>query len=85
MREYALHQARSRAAYGQWSWLVRMAKNWQARRTVRHLLRFNDYMLRDIGLTRSDLQEMLRQPLSADRQWDAERAELIASRNERQV
>ena len=83
MREYVLHEARSRAAYGQWSLVVRLVRNWKARRTARHLLSYNAYMLKDIGLTEHDLQTMLRQPLFADRDWEATREALIAAHTRR--
>ncbi len=80
MREYALHLARSRLAYGRLTWLVRVVKNWRTRRDARILLRLDDYQLRDIGLTRSDLDRLMRTPLANDLQWDDERLRLIEGR-----
>ena len=80
MREYALHVAQSRQAYGRLTWLVRLVKNWRARRDTRTLLRMDDYQLRDIGLTRADLDRLMRMPLSNDTQWDEERLRLIEKR-----
>ena len=80
MREYALHLARSRLAYGRLTWLVRIVKNWRTRRDARVLLRMDDHQLRDIGLTRADLDRLMRTPLSDDLRWDDERRRLIESR-----
>ena len=77
MREYALHLARSRLAYGRLTWLVRIVKNWQARRDARILLRLDDHQLRDIGLTRDNLDRLIRTPLTDDLQWEGERLRLI--------
>ena len=80
MRDYVLHEARSRQAFGRLTTLVRMVKNWRERRSLRALHSLDDYLLRDIGLTRSELDRMMRQPLTLDTQWEAERLRLIGSR-----
>ena len=81
MRNYALNEARSRLAYGRLTVVLRVVKNWRARRAMKALYSFDDHMLRDIGLTRSDLDRLLRQPLSADIAWESERLRLLASRS----
>jgi uncharacterized protein YjiS (DUF1127 family) len=83
MREYVLHQAQSRQAYGRLTPLVRVVKNWLKRRALRKLENLDDFMLRDIGLTRDDLRLMRRQPLTLDVQWEADRLRLISSRERR--
>ena len=83
MREYVLHQAQSRQAYGRLTMLVRVVKNWWTRRSLRKLESLDDYMLKDIGLTRDELRRLQRQPLSLDTQWEAERLRLISSREKR--
>lgn len=83
MREYVLHQAQSRQAYGRLTTLVRVVKNWWTRRSLRKLESLDDYMLKDIGLTRDELRRLQRQPLSLDTQWEAERLRLISSRERR--
>ena len=80
MREYVLHLARSKLAYGRFSGVFRVVKNWQARRDARIFLRMDDHQLRDIGLTRDDLDRLLRTPLSADVSWEGERRRLIERR-----
>ena len=44
----------------------RVIRNWQARRKLRSLQAFDDYMLADIGLTRDDLHYGLRLSSRAD-------------------
>ena len=73
MREYVLFESRYRLAYGRWTAALRLFKNWRLRRDIRRILAMDDYLLRDIGLTRSELHQLLRLPLSADWQWEAER------------
>jgi uncharacterized protein YjiS (DUF1127 family) len=83
MREFAVQEAHNRQAYGRFTIVVRMLKNWRARRAVNALRHLDDYMLRDIGLTRDDLRKMMAVPLSTDMQWESERLNLIASREKR--
>jgi uncharacterized protein YjiS (DUF1127 family) len=73
MREYALHDARSRQAYGRLTGLVRFVKNWKGRNDLKRLAAMDDYMLRDIGLTRERLQRLAARSLTADWTWDSER------------
>lgn len=79
MREYILEQAQSRQPYGGLSMLVRVVKNWRARREMRHLASLDDYLLRDIGLSREELRALMRAPLTLDVQWEAERLERLSA------
>jgi uncharacterized protein YjiS (DUF1127 family) len=55
MREYALHQAKARQMTFAGSPIAKLVARWKSRRVVRQLQAYDDFMLRDIGLTRSDL------------------------------
>lgn len=46
--------------------MVRLARNVKARRTVARLEELDDYLLKDIGLTRSDVLWARTLPLSCD-------------------
>jgi uncharacterized protein YjiS (DUF1127 family) len=76
MRDYALHQAHSRLAYGRLTGLVRLVKNWKQRNDVKRMLAMDDYMLRDIGVSRGELQQLARRSLRDDWQWEREREDL---------
>ena len=81
MREYILEQSQARLPYGSFSMLVRMVKNWRAHRQLRQLRSLDDYLLRDIGLSREELDVLRKQPLTLDLQWEADRLRLISERS----
>jgi uncharacterized protein YjiS (DUF1127 family) len=83
MREFEISEARSRQAYGQVTWIVRMVKNWRMRKDLKRLQGFSDYQLRDIGLTRGDLNRLMCLPLDIDMVWQVERHELLQSKSAR--
>jgi len=56
----------SRAASALWRVAVWPARVRAARRTMFELAQMSDYELRDIGLTRSDINDTTALPLSAD-------------------
>lgn len=66
MRNYALTHARSFEAAGAFSILGRLIRNWRARRAVTRLDRLDDYMLRDIGVTRDEIRWAAGLPLSVN-------------------
>lgn len=76
MREYVLHEARSRLAYGRLTGLVRFVRNWKARNDMKQMLAMDDYILRDIGVTRDELLRFSRFPLTQDWQWLREQEDL---------
>jgi uncharacterized protein YjiS (DUF1127 family) len=82
MRDYEINEAQSRLAYGRLTWLVRMVGNWRMRKDLKRLQGFSDYQLRDIGLTRGDLHQLLCMPLDVDMAWEAERRALIEAKYE---
>ena len=56
----------SRAANALWRMLTWPARVSAARRTMSELARMSEYELRDIGLTRSDINDVTALPLDAD-------------------
>ncbi len=72
MRNYVMMQAEQRMAYGRLTKLMRIWHNWKNRKDLRRLLAMDDYMLRDVGLTRDELQRFARLPLTVDQAWDRE-------------
>ena len=76
MRDYALHQAHSRLAYGRLTGLIRLVKNWKQRNDAKRMLAMDDYMLRDIGVSRGELEQLARRSLRDDWQWEREREDL---------
>jgi uncharacterized protein YjiS (DUF1127 family) len=66
MRDYALNQALSRGEYGIVYFLRRIARNWKAKRRIAALSNFDDYMLRDIGVTRDEVQWAAGLPLTVN-------------------
>jgi uncharacterized protein YjiS (DUF1127 family) len=80
MREYVLQQSQTRMAIDNFSMVTRMVKNWRFRGALRQLARLDDHALRDIGLSRAELDRLARLPLTSDMLWEAERSRLLASR-----
>lgn len=66
MRDYVLNQAISRGEYGIVSLLRRVTRNWKAKRRIAALGSFDDYMLRDIGVTREEIQWAAGLPLTVN-------------------
>ena len=66
MREYALNQAISRGEYGVVSFARRLLRNWKAKRRIVALGNFDDYMLKDIGITRDEVQWAVGLPLTVN-------------------
>lgn len=64
MRDFALNHAGSYGEAGPTSFLARVIRNWRARRAVARLDSFDDYMLRDIGVNRGDVQWAAGLPLT---------------------
>ena len=48
------------------SFIVRFVENWQARRSVRNLLKLDDHLLHDAGTSRVDVAWAARLPLSVN-------------------
>lgn len=80
MRDFEINEANSRAAYGRFTWIVRMVTNWRMRNDLKRLQKFSDHQLRDIGVSRGELHRLTCVPLYTDRIWETERRDLLASR-----
>ena len=64
MRDYALNRAQSLAAFGADNPFARLWRHWQARRRVAQLKNFDDHLLRDIGVTREEIEWAAHLPLT---------------------
>lgn len=76
MRDYALNRATSVEATGAFSLIGRIIANWRARRAVARLDTFDDYLLRDIGVTRGDVRWASGLPLSVNAALELEQRSL---------
>jgi uncharacterized protein YjiS (DUF1127 family) len=63
MRDYALDRAYSLGEIGS-SWFSRLLRNWKARRRVAGLEAYDDFLLKDIGVTREEIRWAAALPLS---------------------
>ena len=66
MRDYVLSQAISQEEFGLVAFLRRVRRNWKAKRRIAALGSFDDYMLRDIGVTRDEVQWAAGLPLTVN-------------------
>lgn len=64
MRDYVLNQAISQGEFGLVPFLRRVTRNWKAKRRIAALADLDDYMLRDIGVTRDEVQWAAGLPLT---------------------
>ncbi len=64
MRDYAIHQAEFSGNLPHSGILARLWRNWTARRAVARLDRLDDFLLRDIGVTRDEIHRAALSPLS---------------------
>jgi uncharacterized protein YjiS (DUF1127 family) len=62
---------------------VDLVKALRHRREIKHLAELDDWMLRDIGLTRSDVSSALAEPLLRNPSWVLVRSVERQSRSER--
>jgi uncharacterized protein YjiS (DUF1127 family) len=73
MRDYILSQAQSRQDFGLVATAKRVVRNWKHHRELAGLLKLDDYLLRDMGLTRAIVLHLLSLPLTVDVDWEQER------------
>ena len=66
MRDYALNRAISLEEGNGFSLISRVWRNWQARKRVVSLSSYDDYMLKDIGVTREEIQWAAGLPLTVN-------------------
>jgi uncharacterized protein YjiS (DUF1127 family) len=66
MRDYALHQAQQTDELKSHGLLAQRWRNWKARRAVRKLQDLDDWLLKDIGVTRDEIYWATVLPLSVN-------------------
>ena len=66
MREYVLHQADQQFHGSLFGNLRRYLSNWHKRRMLKQVHDLDDYILKDIGLERAEVEEALYLPLDYD-------------------
>lgn len=66
MRDYALNRAHAAGEAPGGSLIARLVRNWAARRAVARLESYDDYMLRDMGVTREDVTWAAGRPLTVN-------------------
>ena len=64
MNDYAHHMAQNSGSLAGYGILAKLWHNWQARKSVAKLAKLDDFMLRDIGLTRDQVSWAKHQSLS---------------------
>lgn len=80
MRDYILSQAEALERSRVFPRLRGLWRHWRQRRQVFALADFDDHVLKDIGLTRADVEYVLTQPLDVDPGRELAR---LAGRNQR--
>lgn len=66
MRDYALSRARNFELGESTFFLARIISNWRTRRELARLSELDDFLLRDIGVTRADVRWAAGLPLTAN-------------------
>jgi uncharacterized protein YjiS (DUF1127 family) len=79
MRDYILSQAQSRQTHGLVATAKRVVRNWKHQRELKKLSKLDDYLLKDLGLTRGLVQHLLALPLTVDVDWEQERVLRVVS------
>ena len=63
MNDYTHHQAQVSGSLEGEGIISRLIHNFQARRTVKQLIQMDDYILRDMGVTREEINWAASQPI----------------------
>ena len=66
MRDYVMNRAVSLEEGNGFSLISRVWRNWQARKRIVSLNSYDDYMLKDIGVTREEIQWAAGLPLTVN-------------------
>jgi uncharacterized protein YjiS (DUF1127 family) len=66
MRDYVMNRATSLEEGNGFSLISRVWRNWQARKRIVSLNSYDDYMLKDIGVTRDEIQWAAGLPLTVN-------------------
>ena len=66
MRDYVLSRAIAQAEAPVVAFLKNIRRNWAARRRLANLAEFDDHLLRDIGVTRGEIEWAAGLPLSVN-------------------
>ena len=66
MRDYALNRAISLGEYGAVSFIRGLLRNWRAKRRIVNLSSYDDHMLKDIGVSRGEVEWAAGLPLTVN-------------------
>lgn len=66
MRDYVMHRAEMLGETSGTGFLSRLYRNWRARGSVSKLADYDDYVLRDIGVTREEILWAASLPLTVN-------------------
>ncbi len=66
MKDYALSRAEAAEATGSLALLWQLIRNWRAKRAVERLDTLDDFLLHDIGVTRSEVRWAMGLPLTVN-------------------
>ncbi len=80
MRGLVQFEAARRGAFGRFSGLALWWRNCKVRKDLQLLEFMDDYMLRDIGLTRGEVRRLLSLPNGVDLLWEVERIRVVRGR-----
>lgn len=83
MRDYVLTRAIAEAEAPVIAFFKRLARNWRARRYIASLADYDDNLLRDIGVTRSEIDWAASLPLSVNAALELETRSYRRRRGER--